>query len=169
MPTALVNSPSVAPACRMGSTGTPGQNSAVSFSMGAMTSGVSGGGDAVGPRVSGEEILTIGSATNSSSLARTVSVVTPGKMRQLIFARARCGSAFVACPASSMVATQVVRSVAFQLGSLAETSASARVSPGFFRNAFMAFATSVSPLAAKIFAMPVKYARLPSVNCAGNS
>ncbi len=35
--------------------------------------------------------------------------------------------------------------------------------------ALMAFAVWVSPLAARIFARPVKYARLPSVNCAGNS
>src|ERR1700733_11370216 len=106
MPTALVNSPSVAPACSTGSTGTPGQNAAVNFWIGPIISGVSGGGEAVGPRVSGEEIFTAGSATNSSSLARTVSVLTPGKIRQLIFARARCGSALVAWPASSMVATQ---------------------------------------------------------------
>ena len=68
-----------------------------------------------------------------------------------------------------MVATQVVRSVAFQLGSLADTSASARASPGSRRNAFIAFAVSDWPLAAWIFAIPVKYARLASVNCAGKS
>src|ERR1700684_1628890 len=169
MPTAFVNSPSVAPACSTGSTGTPGQNSAVSFSIGDMTAGVNGGGEAVGPRVSAEEILTAGSAANSSSFARTASAVTPGKMRQLTLARARCGSALVACPASSMVATQVVRNVAFQLGSLADTTARACVLSGFFKNAFIAFAVSVSPLAARILAMPAKYARLPSVNCAGNS
>ena len=78
-------------------------------------------------------------------------------MRQLTLARARCGSALVAWPASSMVATQVVRSVAFQLGSLPATSAIAcRVGRDRCRNAFMAFATAVSPLAAWIFAMPAK-------------
>src|SRR6202043_3356687 len=118
--------------------------------------GVSGGGGDVGPRVSSVVTLTAGSATNSSSFARTDSVLTPGKMRQLTIARARCGSALVAWPASSIVATQVVRSVAFQLGSLLETSASAGASVGTRKNAFMAFATSVSPLAAWIFAMPAK-------------
>ena len=45
---------------------------------------------------------------NSASVPSTVS---PGKMRQLTLAVARCGSAFSAWPASSSVATQVVRSV----------------------------------------------------------
>jgi hypothetical protein len=36
-------------------------------------------------------------------------------MRQLTFACARCGRAFGACPALTIVATQVVRSMLFQL------------------------------------------------------
>ena len=167
MPAAFRNWPSVAPGCRIGSTGTPGQNCAASFSMGARISRVSGGGGELGPRVSSVVTLTAGSATSSSSFARTVSCVTPGKMRQLMFARARCGRALVACPASSMVATQVVRKVAFQPGSFADTSPIACASAGSRTNACMALARAAWPWAACIFAMPVKYARLPSVNCGG--
>ena len=43
MPPAVSGLPSVAPAWRIGTTGTPGHISAVSFSMGASTFGVSGG------------------------------------------------------------------------------------------------------------------------------
>ena len=68
-----------------------------------------------------------------------------------MLARARCGRALVAWPASSIVATQVVRSVAFQLGSFAATSAIAFASSGFLTRAFIASATSSSPLAAWIF------------------
>src|ERR1700730_1945320 len=132
----------------MGSTGTPGKNSAASFFIGANTCAVSGGGGELGPRVSNVETTTFGSATNCSSLLRTVSASTPGQMRQLILALARCGSALVACPASSMVATQVVRSVALQLGSLAETSAMAAASFGSLTNARMASATGLLPWAA---------------------
>jgi hypothetical protein len=153
----------------MGTTGTPGQNSAVSFSIGAIIAGVSGGGAAVGPRVSSVVTLTSGSATSSSSFARTVSAGVPGKMRQFTVARARCGSAFEAWPASSSVATHVVRSVAFQLGSLLETSAIAFSSLGSRRNAFIAFAMSVSPFDPFSFVMAVKYARLASLNSAGKS
>ena len=53
--------------------------------------------------------------------------------------------------------------------SLADTSAIAFASFGSFTSACMASATSVLPLAAWIFAMPVKYARLPSVNRGGKS
>ena len=78
---------------------------------------LSGGGGEAGPRVPGIVTFTSGSATNFSSLRTHDSAVTPGKMRQLTLARARCGSALVAWPPSSMVATQVVRIVAFQLTS----------------------------------------------------
>src|SRR5580698_2411955 len=118
MPAALRNSPSVAPGCRIGTTGTPGQNFAESFSKGPITAGVSGGGGELGPRVSSVVTFTAGSAASSSSFCRTDSGSTPGKMRQLMLARARCGRAFVACPASNMVATQVVRNVGCALGGL---------------------------------------------------
>ena len=42
----------------------------------------------------------------------TSSGSSPGRMRQFTLAAARCGSAFGACPASTIVATQVVRSIA---------------------------------------------------------
>src|SRR5882762_8317936 len=103
MPAAFRNWPSVAPGCRIGSTGTPGQKWASSFSTGARISRVSGGGGELGPRVSSVVTLIAGSATSSSSCARTASCVTPGKMRQFMFALARCGKALVACPASTMV------------------------------------------------------------------
>src|SRR6185437_9766264 len=156
IPTALVNSPSVAAASNIGSTGTPGQNSAVSFSIGSITAGVNGGGGDVGPRVSSVATLISGSATSSSSFARTASVGTPGKIRQLTIARARCGNALVAWPASSMVATQVVRSIAFQLGSWWATAAIDGASPGSRKNAPMSSATAVSPFFACIFSMPAK-------------
>jgi len=150
----------VAPACRIGSTGTPGQNSAASFSIGRITSGVSGGGGEVGPRVfeRGDfdrrvchqlfEFRTHG--LHADPREDTAVDVGPCALR----------SALVAWPASSMVATQVVRSVGIPARVLLETSASARSSAGSRKKAFMAFAISVSPLAAWIFAMPVKYARL---------
>src|SRR6185312_10349019 len=109
-----------------------------------------------GPRVSSRLTLTAGSATRSCSFWRTLSGDTPGKMRQFTLARARCGSAFVAWPPSSIVATHVVRSVAFQLGSFADTSAIDWVSFGSFTSAFIAAAISELPRAAWIFAIPVK-------------
>jgi hypothetical protein len=47
--------------------------------------------------------------TCSCRVLRTSSIATPGKMRQLMFAVADCGSAFFAWPPRSMVATHVVR------------------------------------------------------------
>ena len=44
MPAAFRNSPSVAPGCKTGTTGTPGKICAVSFSSGPKTAGVNGGG-----------------------------------------------------------------------------------------------------------------------------
>ena len=41
-------------------------------------------------------------------------MASSGSTRQLTVAAASCGSAFLACPPSSWVATHVVRSVAFQ-------------------------------------------------------
>jgi hypothetical protein len=67
---------------------------------------------------SGDASLDIGWPVSFTSTAlpaascnarRTSSIFTPGKMRQLTFAEADCGSAFCACPPASMVATQVVR------------------------------------------------------------
>jgi hypothetical protein len=75
--------------------------------------GVNGGGGELGPRSSSDVTCTASSATSSSSFLRTVSISTPGKIRQLMLARARCGSAFVAWPASSIVAIHVVRNIAF--------------------------------------------------------
>jgi len=85
-----------------------------------------------------------------------------------MFALARCGKALVACPASSMVATHVVRNVAFQPGSFADTRRDRLPHrPDRAPRPAWRWRWPVSPLAACIFAMPVKYARLPSVNCGG--
>ena len=61
-------------------------------------------------------------------------------MRQLTMARAVCGSALFACPASSRVATQVVRIVAWESGS-ASSRAMAAASGDFLVMAFMSAAT----------------------------
>src|SRR5262245_45336932 len=105
MPAGVRNAPSVAPADIAGTTGTPGQYFAVSFSTGPITFGFR----ACGPlgtslRVEGSVILISGSPVNSASFWRTCSGVVPGKMRQLTFAVARCGNALVAWPPDSMVA-----------------------------------------------------------------
>src|SRR5471032_2574713 len=99
---------SVAPVLIDGTTGVPGQNSAVSFSIGPTTSERSGeGGLAAG---------TLTRVTVMAGLPRaltmdcwTSSNDSPGSTRQFTVAVAVCGSAFVACPPSRRVATQVVR------------------------------------------------------------
>src|SRR5471030_384266 len=117
---------------------------------------VKGGGGELPPRISSVSTLTAGSAMARSSARRTVSCVTPGKMRQLMLARARCGRALVAWPASSMVATQVVRSIAAQPASRLDTSATAAASCGLATMARIAAATSAWPCAAWMSAMPFR-------------
>ena len=79
------------------------------------------------------------------------STATPGITRQLMFAVARCGSALVACPADSIVATQVVRSIACTFLSWSST-ATAAASRGLAATFAMA-----APLAPPtIFDMPSK-------------
>src|SRR5262249_6837821 len=53
------------------------------------------------------------SATTFVNCAVTKPIESSGRTRQLTVAAASCGSALIACPPSSIVATQVVRSVAF--------------------------------------------------------
>ena len=93
-------------------------------SAGPITFADSGGGGGVGEISPDRVTFTPGSAITRSSSARTSVAETPGKMRQLMFAPARCGKALGACPPSSRVATQVVRSMECQLGSR-DTMASA--------------------------------------------
>jgi dipeptidyl aminopeptidase/acylaminoacyl peptidase len=67
-----------------------------SFSAGPMILGSSGGGTAIG-RTGGTTVtLTPGSPIAAIEGASVPSTVSPGKMRQLMFARARCGSALLA-------------------------------------------------------------------------
>src|SRR3954465_6814580 len=94
-----------------GPTTAPGYISLVSDSTRFITSGRSGDG-LLGCASSTNSTLTFGSATISISFALTDAGDTPGRMRQLTLALAICGSALVAWPPSSFVATQVVRIIA---------------------------------------------------------
>src|SRR5438067_9828888 len=97
----------------VGNTTEPGQNSADSFVIGPITSSRSA-----------EDSLSVGgsswvttiwsSASTRSSAAFTSSTGSPGITRQLTLAVANCGSALIAGPASSSVATQVVRNCALK-------------------------------------------------------
>src|SRR5665648_978231 len=69
MPTPFRNWPSVAPDCRIGSTGTPGHISVISLFTGSMMAGVSAGGAEFGPRISSVSTLTAGSAMALTSAA----------------------------------------------------------------------------------------------------
>src|SRR4051812_45060184 len=104
-------SPSVAPVLITGTTIAPGYSSFVSDSTSVMTSGRSGDG-LLGCASLTKATVTLGSATISVSFAFTAAGDTPGRMRQFTFALAICGSALVAWPPSSLVATQVVRIIA---------------------------------------------------------
>src|ERR1044072_4033939 len=120
MPAALLWTPSVAPVSRIGTIGTPGHSLAASFSIGPMIAGVSGGG---GETLLGSwaRVTATGAPASSASLARTSSTGVPGRMRQLTLAVARWGRALGAWPALTMVATQVVRSIEFHIGSAVTT------------------------------------------------
>ena len=78
-----------------------------------MSSGVSGGsGDSVALTV--VVILIWSSAITRASVACTSATFSPGRMRQFTVALARCGSAFSAWPASTIVVVQVVRTAALK-------------------------------------------------------
>src|SRR5262249_19942958 len=100
--------PSVAPVLITGTTTTDGHIALVTDSIGPITGGVSGEA-ALGFASSTNATETLGSANTDSSLVLTLAGDSPGRMRQLTFAEASCGSALVACPLCSIVATQVVR------------------------------------------------------------
>src|SRR4029450_3843859 len=95
MPTAISGGASVPPAWRIGTTGTPGHIWAETFSIGPRTLGVSGGGPTTASLrpSAGDDTETAGSAASLISVWRTSSRGTPGKIRQLISAVARCGRA----------------------------------------------------------------------------
>jgi hypothetical protein len=105
---------------------------------GSKMAGASGAGLPIGPRAAFALIVTPGSSTIRSNAARVSSMVSPGAMRQLTSAVARCGRAFCACPPSINVATQVVRSVELNMGSR-ERTVSASLFCGFSAIADMAW------------------------------
>src|SRR5215472_11231997 len=118
-PAAFVYTPSDAPVDMVGITGNPGHIWATTFSSGWNTSGRSGGGGydcvdnacSVTPPMAPTYITEIlGSDRISTNFRRMSSDECPGAMRQFTLAFAICGRALLACPASSRVATQVVRS-----------------------------------------------------------
>src|SRR5262245_1051882 len=108
MPALRRYNPSVAPVLMTGTTTTVGQSALVTDSIGPMTGGLSGEAG-LGVASLTKLTVTFGSATTDSSFAFTLAGNSPGRMRQLTLAAATCGSALVAWPPSSIVATQVVR------------------------------------------------------------
>ena len=92
----------------VGTSGTPGHICALTRSAGSKISRVKGGaGDKVALPTGVTLIWSL--ASTRCRVLVTESIDSSGRMRQLTVARARCGRALVAWPASSMVATQVVR------------------------------------------------------------
>ena len=86
----------------------PGHISLATRAMGSMTSGSSGdAGLGTEPPIGVRTIS--GSARLCASQPRTNSIESPGKIRQLMTARALGGRALSALPPSIRVATQVVR------------------------------------------------------------
>src|SRR5437773_10066027 len=131
----MVKRPSVAPASSAGTTGTPGHICELTASTGPTISRVSGGGgEGVGSCVG--VILILSFARTRARVFCTSATGSPGRMRQFTVARARCGRALVACPASSIVATQVVRKVEL-LSAVADSRAIASGSGGSRRIAFI--------------------------------
>src|SRR5438128_12557625 len=103
IPAVLRNLESVAPVDIVGTTGTPGHISAVTFSTAPRISGVSGDAGLGKKRLIGVTVMV--------SLASTLTIVawissgdSPGSTRQLTTARAVCGSALLAWPPSRRVA-----------------------------------------------------------------
>src|SRR5688572_7632714 len=94
MPAARRYRPSVAPDSWVGTTGTPGWRARTTLATAAITSGRSGDASlAVGEPIT---LTSTFSPTTSCSDLRTVSMATPGKMRQLTVAVADCGNALSA-------------------------------------------------------------------------
>ena len=92
-----------------GTRGTPGHSWWPTASAGPVICGVSGGGGETGLFSPAILMWMAGSSTTLASVAMTASGASPGRIRQLTLAVARCGRAFSAWPALTMVATQVVR------------------------------------------------------------
>src|SRR5262245_8846581 len=140
MPALRRNRPSVAPVDIEGTTGTPVHISVVIRSIALKISGFSGDGT-LAVALSNAETEIFESARTRISADRTSTGDSPGRIRQFTIARAVCGRAFSACPASRRVATQVVRSSALSYGDFERRSAAAR-SAGFLARALISAAVS---------------------------
>ena len=101
----------MAPVLITGTTTAPGNISLVSDSTAVITFGRSGDG-LLGCASSTNATVIFGSFRIPISVSFTATGETPGRMRQFTLALAICGSAFIACPPSSFVGTQVVRIMA---------------------------------------------------------
>src|SRR5438876_4187723 len=115
MPAVRRNRESVAPVDIEGITGTPGHIAAVTDSTARITSGVSGDAGLGKNRFIGVTVI-LSLASAPMSVRRTSSSDSPGSTRQLTTALAVWGSALLAWPPSSRVATHVVRSRALKTG-----------------------------------------------------
>src|SRR5690242_21131174 len=161
MPAARRYAPSVAPITIIGTVATPGQSSDVRPLTALSKSSRIGDGGA--PRGAPLTInFTAVSPITLRSVSVTYSTLSSGSTRQLTLAAASCGSAFNACPPSSIVATQVVRSVAFQGVDACASRVIAAVSP------FAAAARSALTGPFSIVDIAWKYARVTSFVLSGN-
>ena len=112
MPAARNDRPSVAPITMIGTVCTPGHIACVTSVTARRTSARNG--DAGLCTASPSCVMaTSVSAITLRSDSRTYATPSSGNTRQFTVAAASCGSAFIAWPPSSIVATHVVRSVAF--------------------------------------------------------
>src|SRR5215203_1513148 len=128
MPAARRYNPSVPPITIIGTAGTPGQSDVVTAVMADMRSSRRGEGGPLWGVPS--TVITIAvSAMIRWSVDVTDATDSSGNTRQLTFAVAICGRAFLAWPPSSCVATHVVRSVAFHAVDAPATRLIATVSP----------------------------------------
>ena len=142
VPAAFRNRPSVAPVAIVGTTRASGQRAFAMARMGSSISAVSGGTGAGSPISSPKLTVIASSASTRMRSARTCSIVTPGRMRQLTLTFARCGNALGAWPPSNCVVTQVVRSMPFQLGLAVHNLCAAASLDGSATMARMSAATS---------------------------
>src|SRR5438045_4636852 len=109
MPAARKNMPSVAPADITGTIGRPGKRACTALLTAASTSGRSGeAGESIAPSLARVTVAP-GSAITRTTVWRTSSDGTPGKIRQFTLADTFWGRALVAWPPWIIVATQVVR------------------------------------------------------------
>ena len=151
----------MAPAAIDGISGTPGKCLAATAFMGSITLGSLGGATAIGLSGLSALMATWSSPITRIRVARVSCQVSPGKMRQLTMAVARCGRALEAWPASRRVAMQLVWRMALTFGSVAAMRA-ASTSAGLARSFLSAW-----PGASSRWARMPKPTRVVSVSLAG--